>query len=219
MTEVRFTDVIDAIDALVAEEVQPEPAPVRFSPSPLTVEDVDEFIDQCLQRGSASGEMPSTIRMSPAPEPVIAPSAPAPAPRRRRAATPRTAPTREVAPRPNRYAATCTDCGGDVPAGAGVLTARRRGRWLVSHVTCPTQAVEPVTPRRSTRSTRPATTERVEPARRPDCYVVTVEIEVDATGVTSPREAALLALREVFKGEVPVTVTASNEDDGVEVTL
>lgn len=40
-----------------------------------------------------------------------------------------------------------------------------------------------------------------------DCYVVTLEVEVVADGIASPREAALLAIREVFTGEVTLTVT------------
>lgn len=206
MTQARFTDVIDAIDALVAEEA------VRFTPNPLQTSDVDEFIDQCLQRGAASGDMPSVINMTPRPEPVIAPlETRSAAPRRTRSTTR----TREFTPRPNRFAATCSDCGEHVPAGAGLLTQRVGRRWLVSHSTCPTDVVQEVerrsTARRSTRRTAP-------PVHR-DCYVVTVEVEVDARGVSSHREAALLAMREVFKGEVAVSVTADDEDDATEVTL
>jgi hypothetical protein len=212
-TQARFTNVIEAIDALVAEE---SPTAVRFEPNPLSETDVDEFINQCLQRGSATGEMPDVITMTPASTQPVAPAPRVATPRRRTAPARRTARTTEIEPRFNRFASTCTECGEHVPAQAGLLTGRVGRKWLVKHVTCPTATVEqPVAPRR----TRPATL-RTRPAAR-STYVVTVEVEVDADGISSPREAALLAMREVFTGAIPVTVANDDDDDdgGITVTI
>lgn len=39
--------------------------------------------------------------------------------------------------RPNRYAATCLNCSGNVPANAGLLARDDAGQWTAVHTTCP----------------------------------------------------------------------------------
>lgn len=183
MSASRANDVIGAIDALLAECV--EPAPVRFSPNGLSDREIEDFITESLARGE--GGMGSAA-------PVAAP--PAPRPTRSRAPRRRTATHDPI--RFNRYAAACSECGETVPAQMGLLTRRGR-KWVVTHSACPTDIVERAAELADTANT-------VDTSQ--DCYVVTVEVEV--IGVRNPREAALLAVREVFTGEV--TVTVADED-------
>lgn len=181
----RFDDVINAIDNLIDDEVQT--APVRFPPNTLSDSEIEAFIDATMARGEFGGaEWDQTAT------PVAAPPV----------RTTRPAPRRVIEPRPNRYEGTCRVCQDTVPAGDGVLT-RERGKWMVQHNTCPVAAPAP------RRAAAPVvTTPAIEDAGNDtDCYVVSVEIEVVADGVRTAREAALLALREVFAGEVAVTVT------------
>lgn len=217
MSVSRLNDVIDAIDGLIEDEVV-EPAPVRFTPGTLTDEEIEDFITSQLARGEDGA---ATVAHPPVRPATQSDWTPVPRPARRRTAT-RPARRRSAAPvepRPNRYASVCVDCDRLVAAGEGVLT-RGRGKWLVRHNECPTTAPAP----RPTRRRRtPAAVEPVvsEPiAADGDCYVVTVEIEVVKDGVGSAREAALLALREVFTGEVAVTVTGpDNRVAEVNVTV
>lgn len=205
MTVSRFDDVIGAIDLLIEDE---QPAPVRFTPPTLSDREIEDFITATLARGEDG--------MGPATPAVVAPTVPVTpvrrAPRRRAYSA-----TRPVEPRPNRYAGVCVDCDRLTPAGEGVLT-RERGKWVVRHNECPTTAPAPRPTRR--RRTPVAAVEPVEVADDSDCYVVTVEVEVVKDGIRSAREAALLALREVFTGEVAVTVTTpDNRTAEVNVTV
>lgn len=64
---------------------------------------------------------------------------------------PAAAPAPAVKVRPNKFAAPCVDCKGNVPEGAGSLTRSPAGRWEVRHVGgCPavveTAPVAPVAP-------------------------------------------------------------------------
>lgn len=200
MSVSRFDSVIDAIDLLIEDEVV-EPAPVRFSPNGLSDREIEAFIDATLARGEDG--------MGPA-QPVVAPPVPVTPvrrPARTRPATRRTA--APTGPRPNRYGGVCRNCDGYVPAGAGLLTGTK-GAWVIVHNECPVAPpVQAPAPRRTRPATRraPAAPTAAEVNFDGDAYVVTVEVEVVADGVRSAREAALLALREVFAGEVAVTVT------------
>ena len=203
MSASGFNSVIDAIDTLIDEEV--EDAAVRFAPSTLSDQDIEDFITATLARGEDGTGPATTVAAPPVP---VTPVRPAPRRYARR---------RVIEPRPNRYAATCRACRTTVAAGEGVLT-RERGAWAVQHNECPpTLAPAPVrTPRPAPRRTRAAAPAKA--TTDSDCYVVTVEVEVVADGVGSAREAALLALREVFSGEVAVTVTTPGEAQ-VEVNM
>lgn len=205
MTANRFDDVIGAIDALFAEAV--EPAPVRFSPNGLSDREIEDFIDAQLARGEfGTGPAVSTAVATPPATPRR--SAPRRSSRRTSAA---------VEPRFNRYAAPCKFCGVTVEPMAGLLT--RRGRaWVVTHTVCPSEVPTPAPAPRPRRSAAPAPVDEVEDFVGEDCYVVTVEVEV--TGVRNPREAALLAIREVFTGEVTVTVSTPDGDaEEINVTI
>lgn len=205
MSVSRLNDVIDAIDGLIEDEVV-EAAPVRFTPGTLTDEEIEDFITSQLARGEDGfGAATTVVTPVPAPRPTRRRTATRPA--RRRSAAP-------IEPRPNRYASVCCECRQLVAAGEGVLT-RGRGKWLVTHNACPT-VPQPTRRRRTPAAVETVVTEPI--AADGDCYVVTVEVEVVADGVGSAREAALLALREVFSGEVAVTVTTPGEAQ-VEVNM
>ena len=204
MSASGFNSVIDAIDTLIDEEV--ETAPVRLTPNTLSDREIDDFITSCLERGEDGTGPATTVAVPPVP---VTPVRPAPRRYARR---------RVIEPRPNRYAATCRACQGTVAAGDGVLT-RERGAWMVQHNECPITAPAPAPRRRPRRATpRRAAAPTTQVTADGDCYVVTVEVEVVADGVGSAREAALLALREVFSGEVAVTVTTPGEAQ-VEVNM
>ena len=206
MTVSRFDDVIGAIDLLIEDE---QPAPVRFTPPTLTDREIEDFITATLARGEDG--------MGPATPAVAAPTVPVTPVRRapRRRSYPA---TRPVEPRPNRYAGVCVDCDRLTPAGEGVLT-RERGKWVVRHNECPTSRPGPRPARRRQAAVEPVAAEPMVEVDG-DCYVVTVEVEVVKDGVGTAREAALLALREVFTGEVAVTVTGpDNRTTEVNVTV
>lgn len=205
MTVSRFDDVIDAIDNLIEDEII-EPAPVRFTANTLSDQDIEDFISATLARGEDGMGTPAATT-------VVAPEPQFPRTPRRRSY----GPSRTPAPRPNRYDATCNACRMTVAAGDGVLVRGHRG-WLVTHNTCPT--VEPTRRRRTAPSRQAAVEPVVDFEADGDCYVVTVEVEVVKDGVRTAREAALLALREVFTGEVAVSVTTpDNRTAEVNVTM
>lgn len=204
MSVSRFDDVIGAIDSLIDEEI--ELAPVRFAASTLTDRDIEDFITAQLARGEdGTGAATAT---------VVAPPVPVTPVRR----APRRSTRRVIEPRPNRYAGVCVDCDRLTPAGEGVLT-RERGKWVVRHNECPTSRPGPRPARRRQAAVEPVAAEPMVEVDG-DCYVVTVEVEVVKDGVGTAREAALLALREVFTGEVAVTVTGpDNRTTEVNVTV
>lgn len=48
--------------------------------------------------------------------------------------------------RPNKYRAQCDRCADYVPATAGILVGRRKGRWMARHIECNSEGTRQVGP-------------------------------------------------------------------------